>query len=140
MAVKQAVAAGALAYGYDYAMGTNPTFAKAAIAGLSGFADYYSKSMVFPKLGPEFNGYAAYAAGAAGGGLVFSGINYYVAGIEPTNTFLRGAGYALASDLLLSYLDKNFSDNKIYSYLGEVTDQISSTGGYAMKSYTPATL
>ena len=140
MAVKQAAAAAALAYGYDYAMGSNPTFAKAAIAGLTGAADYFSKSMVFPRMGLQFNGYGAYAAGAVGGGLTFSGINYYLAGIEPTETFLRGAGYALASDLLLSYLDKNFADNKIYSYLGDVSNQLSGVSGYAMQSYTPATL
>lgn len=31
-------------------------------------------------MGLQFDGYAAYAAGAAGGGAVFSGISYYVAG------------------------------------------------------------
>ena len=142
MAVKQAAAAAAaaMAYGYDYAMGSNPTLAKAAIAGVTDAADYLSKSMIFPRMGLQFNGYGTYAAGAVGGGLTFSGINYYLAGIEPTNTFLRGAGYALASDLLLTYLDKNFADNKIYSYLGDVTDRISGVGGYAMQSYTPPTL
>ena len=109
-------------------MRLNPTLLRAAIAGLSGVADYYSKANLFPAVGMNFNGYGAYIAGAAGGRAAYSGALYLLgASASPTSTFARGAGYAIASDVLLSYLDKNFANNKAYQYFATTSNKISST-------------
>ena len=139
MAIKQALAAAAISYGFEYATNYNPTIMRSAIAGLSGLADYYTKSMLLPSLNMKFDGYAAWAAGAAGGGASYAGVQYYIGNdLDMTSTFMRGAGYAIASDLVLSFLDSNFADNKAYSYFATTADGIGSK--LSMIKYSPPSL
>lgn len=119
MAIKQGVAAAAIAYGFELAAGYNPTIAKAAVAGLSGVADYYSKASLFPMLNLKIDGYPAMAAGAAAGGVSYAAALSYVAGIgDTTSSFLRGAMYAIASDIVLGYISPEFEFNKVLKAVG----------------------
>jgi len=123
MALKQGLTAAAIAHGFEMFAGYSPTPLKAAIAGLSGVADYYSKTSVFPMLNLSISGLPAQAAGAAAGGASYAAIlGYAVAtGEDVTSLFMRGAVYAFTSDIALGYINPNFRVDK---FLSAVSGQV----------------
>eukprot|EP00731_Ephydatia_muelleri_P039276 Em1325g1a len=126
MALRQGLVAAGISYGYEYALGYNPTVFRSAVAGLCGAADYYSKSKIFPAAGLKLDGYASYAGGAVAGGATYAAILSYFGAGDLTSSFIRGAIYAVGSHVLLSYISPDFFKIKFGAAIESQAQELSS--------------
>ena len=113
---------------------------RSLFAGLAGVADYYGKTMVFPKLGIDYGGYTANFVGAATGGAAFAGAIYAMkrSDTELTSLFARGAFYAIALDWALSFFSNNFKNQKLYKAIQSGTSAVEDSITYSV--YEPPSL
>ena len=132
----QGLTAAAISYGFEYFTGYEVSEYRSLLAGLAGVADYYGKTMVFPKLGIDYGGYTANLVGAATGGAAFAGVIYAMkrSDEEVTSLFARGAFYAIASDWALSYFSNTFKNQKLYQAIESGTSAVEDSITYSVYS------
>ena len=70
--------------------------------------------------------YKCYGVGALSGGAAYTAALQLVGGGGPVQQeFLRGAGYAVASDIILKYIDPSFVSSKFLEVASSATSSIS---------------
>ena len=101
-------------------------------AAVAGIGDYYGKTMFLPKICVASgmpvnpNDYKCYAVGALSGGAAYTGVLQLVGGGGPIQQeFLRDAAYAVASDIILKYIDPLFVSSKFFKVASSATSSIS---------------
>ena len=133
MALMQGLTAAAISYGFEYFSGYDVSGYRSLFAALAGIADYYGKTMVFPKLGINYGGYTDNIVGAATGGAAFAGAIYAMKGssAEITSLFARGAFYAFASDYALSFISDHYRNQKLYMAVQSATSEVEDSLAYS---------
>ena len=131
-AIKQGIVSAAVAYAYDYYSGDNLSTTGMAYAAIARIGDYYGKTMLLPKICVASNmpvnpeDYKCYGVGALSGGAAYTAALQLVGGGGPMQQeFLRGAGYTVASDIILRYIDPSFVSSKVFEIASSASSAVS---------------